>query len=134
MDNKEIKSFELNIKEEGDDKGAVEAVFSVFGNVDSDGDVVVPGAVKSGFKDTQVPMVFAHKWDQPIGKGSIVQDNEKAVFKGSFFMETEAGKEAYNLNQWETYNSGLLVLELMIQKLHLSRNQMNQATNMMFAT
>ena len=97
MDNKEIKSFELNIKEEGDDKGAVEAVFSVFGNVDSDGDVVVPGAVKSGFKDTQVPMVFAHKWDQPIGKGSIVQDDEKAVFKGSFFMETEAGKEAYNL-------------------------------------
>lgn len=97
MDNKEIKSFELNIKEEGDDKGAVEAVFSVFGNVDSDGDVVVPGAVKSGFKDTQVPMVFAHKWDQPIGKGSIIQDDEKAVFKGSFFMETEAGKEAYNL-------------------------------------
>jgi len=97
MDNKEIKSFELNIKEEGDEKGNVEAVFSVFGNVDSDGDVVVPGAVKSGFKDTQVPMVFAHKWDQPIGKGTIVQDNEKAVFKGSFFMETEAGKEAYNL-------------------------------------
>ena len=97
MDNKEIKSFELSIKEEGDDKGQVEAVFSVFNNVDSDGDVVVPGAVKSGFKDTQVPMVFAHKWDQPIGKGSIVQDDEKAVFKGSFFMETEAGKEAYNL-------------------------------------
>mgnify|MGYP003647722291 CR=1 FL=1 len=97
MDNKEIKSFELNIKEEGSEKGNVEAVFSVFGNVDSDGDVVVPGAVKSGFKDTQVPMVFAHKWDQPIGKGTIVQDNEKAVFKGSFFMETEAGKEAYNL-------------------------------------
>ena len=97
MDNKEIKSFELSIKEEGDDKGQVEAVFSVFNNVDSDGDVVVPGAVKSGFKDTQVPMVFAHKWDQPIGKGSIVQDDDKAVFKGSFFMETEAGKEAYNL-------------------------------------
>ena len=34
MDNKEIKSFELNIKEEGADKGAVEAVLSVFGNVD----------------------------------------------------------------------------------------------------
>lgn len=94
---KEIKSFELSIKEEGDEKGSVEAVFSVYNNLDSDGDVVVPGAVKSGFKDNQVPMVFAHKWDQPIGKGVIVEKEDSAVFKGSFFMETEAGKEAYNL-------------------------------------
>ena len=94
---KEIKSFELSIKEEGEEKGSVEAVFSVYNNLDSDGDVVVPGAVKSGFKDNQVPMVFAHKWDQPIGKGVIVENEDSAVFKGSFFMETEAGKEAYNL-------------------------------------
>ena len=42
-------------------------------------------------------MVFAHKWDQPIGKGVIETDDDKAIFKGSFFMGTEAGKEAYNL-------------------------------------
>lgn len=94
---KEIKSFDLSIKDSGEEKGNVEAVFSVFNNQDSDGDVVLPGAVKSGFKDNQVPMVFAHKWDQPIGKGTIEEGEESAVFKGSFFMETEAGKEAYNL-------------------------------------
>ena len=43
---KEIKSFDLSIKEDGEEKGSVEAVFSVYNNVDSDGDVVVPGAVK----------------------------------------------------------------------------------------
>ena len=42
-------------------------------------------------------MVFAHKWDQPIGKGVITSDDSKATFRGSFFMETEAGREAYNL-------------------------------------
>ena len=42
-------------------------------------------------------MVFAHKWDQPIGKGIIESDDEKATFRGSFFMGTEAGREAYNL-------------------------------------
>jgi len=94
---KEIKSFDLSIKEDREEKGSVEAVFSVYNNLDSDGDVVVPGAVKSGFKDNQVPMVFAHKWDQPIGKGVIVEGEDSAVFKGSFFMDTEAGKEAYNL-------------------------------------
>jgi len=87
----------IEFKTIDDEKGTVEAVFSVYNNVDSDGDVVVPGAIKSGFKDNQVPMVFAHKWDQPIGKGVIQTDDDKAVFKGSFFMGTEAGKEAYNL-------------------------------------
>tara|TARA_B100000902_G_scaffold306822_1_gene295610 strand:+ start:7160 stop:8449 length:1290 start_codon:yes stop_codon:yes gene_type:complete len=94
---KEIKSFDLSIKEDGEEKGSVEAVFSVYNNVDSDGDVVIPGAVKSGFANNQVPMVFAHKWDQPIGKGVIEEKDDSAVFKGSFFMDTEAGKEAYNL-------------------------------------
>ena len=93
--NKESKNFEF--KAVDDEKGSVEAVFSVFNNMDTDGDVMVPGSIKSGFKDNQVPMVFAHKWDQPIGKGVISQDENKAVFKGSFFMDTEAGKEAYAL-------------------------------------
>ncbi len=42
-------------------------------------------------------MVWAHKWDMPIGKGSIKQDKDKATFEGEFFMDTESGKEAYNL-------------------------------------
>ena len=42
-------------------------------------------------------MVWSHKWDMPIGKGTIAQDDDKAVFKGEFFMDTESGKEAYNL-------------------------------------
>ena len=42
-------------------------------------------------------MVWAHKWDMPIGKGQITQDDDKATFKGQFFMDTESGKEAYNL-------------------------------------
>ncbi len=95
MKNKFNKSIEFKTIDE--DKGQVEAVFSVYNTLDTDGDVVVPGAIKSGFKDNQVPMVFAHKWDQPIGKGTIVTDDNKATFKGTFFMGTEAGKEAYNL-------------------------------------
>ena len=93
MDN-ESKNIDIELK---DDSGQVEAVFSIFNSLDSDGDVVVPGAVKSGFKNNQVPMVWSHKWDMPIGKGTIDQDNDKAVFKGEFFMDTESGKEAYNL-------------------------------------
>jgi|TARA_B100000902_G_scaffold47553_1_gene54790 HK97 family phage prohead protease len=94
---KEIKNINFEMKEESDKTGEVKAVFSVFNDVDSDGDVVVPGAVKSGFKGGSVPMVWSHKWDMPIGKGMISQDNDMATFTGEFFMDTESGKEAYNL-------------------------------------
>ena len=92
--NNESKNIDIELK---DESGQVEAVFSLFNSLDSDGDIVMPGAVKSGFKNNQVPMVWSHKWDMPIGKGTISQDDSKAVFKGEFFMDTESGKEAYNL-------------------------------------
>jgi len=52
-------------------------------------------------------MVWGHDWKNIIGKGKIIQDDDKAVFKGSFNMNTNAGKEAYetvkamgDLQQW----------------------------------
>ena len=95
MDNlHESKEIDIELKK---DSGQVKAVFSVFNSLDSDGDVVVPGAVKSGFKNDKVPMVWSHNWDKPIGKGTIKQTDNEALFEGEFFMDTESGKEAYNL-------------------------------------
>ena len=96
-EDKEIKNIEFELKTDGESKGQVKAVFSVFNNLDSDGDVVLPDAINSGFKSGDVPMVWSHKWDMPIGKGTIKKDKDKAYFDGSFFMDTESGKEAYNL-------------------------------------
>ena len=52
-------------------------------------------------------MVWGHDWKDVIGRGEIVTDNDKAVFKGEFIMDTERGREAYNtvkamgdLQQW----------------------------------
>ena len=95
MSEKEVKNIDLELK--SDAEGKVSAVFSVFNSLDSDGDIVLPGSIKSGFKSGSVPMVWAHKWDMPIGKGSIDSDGEKATFSGEFFMDTESGKEAYKI-------------------------------------
>lgn len=90
-----------------DVEGKVEAVFSVFNTVDSDGDVVLPNSIKSGFGEKGVAMVWGHDWKDVIGRGEIVQDDDKATFKGEFIMDTERGREAYNtvkamgdLQQW----------------------------------
>ena len=95
MSEKEVKNIDLELKSETE--GKVSAVFSVFNSLDSDGDVVLPGSIKSGFKSGSVPMVWAHKWDMPIGKGSINSDGDKATFNGEFFMDTESGQEAYKI-------------------------------------
>jgi len=96
---KDLLSFE--------DNGTVSAVFSVFNEIDSDNDVVLPNSIKSGYGDKGVAMVWGHDWKNIIGKGQIIQDDDKAIFKGQFNLNTTAGKEAYetvkamgDLQQW----------------------------------
>ena len=46
------------------DQGVVEAIFSATGNVDKQGDRIVPGAFSKALAaKVSVPVVFAHKWD-----------------------------------------------------------------------
>lgn len=104
-DNIESKTFDIKAIDEVE--GKVEAVFSVFNEIDSDGDVVMPDSIKSGYGDNGVAMVWAHDWKNPIGRGEIVSDDSKAVFKGQFIMDTQAGRDAFNtvkamgdLQQW----------------------------------
>ena len=89
------------------ENGTVEAVFSVFNEIDSDNDVVLPNAIRSGYGEKGVVMCWGHDWKQIIGKGKIVTDENKATFKGKFNMTTNAGKEAYetvkameDMQQW----------------------------------
>ena len=104
-ENMNFKTLDLAISDEIE--GKVEAVFSVFNTVDSDEDVVLPNSIKSAWGDKGVPMVWSHDWKDVIGRGDIVQDDEKAVFKGQFIMATERGRDAFHtvkamgdLQQW----------------------------------
>lgn len=81
----------LTLKADGE-PGQVSAVFSTFDVVDSDNDIVLATALTNG---QQVPMTWAHRWDVPIGKGTILVQEKQAVFDGGFFTETDAGLEAY---------------------------------------
>jgi len=44
------------------DNGTVEAVFSVFNEIDSDNDVVLPNAIRSGYGEKGVVMCWGHDW------------------------------------------------------------------------
>lgn len=81
----------LTLKADGE-PGQVTAAFSTFDVVDSDNDIVLATALTNG---QQVPMTWSHRWEMPIGKGTILVQEKQAVFDGMFFLETEAGLEAY---------------------------------------
>ena len=105
--NKKLKFKTAELKTTNEVEGKVEAGFSKFNEIDSDNDVVLPGSIKSGFGDKGVAMVWAHDWQKVIGRGEIEQDEEKAIFKGQFIMDTQEGRDAYatvkamgDLQQW----------------------------------
>jgi len=98
----DIKHLDVTFK--ADEAGAVTAVFSTFNIVDKGGDIVLPSAIAHG---QAVPMVWHHDWTTPIGKGVIRVETDRAIFEGAFFLDTQAGQEAYktvkamgDLQQW----------------------------------
>lgn len=92
--------------------GSLRAVISTFDVVDMDGDVVASTAFKDG---QAVPMVWAHDWSRPIGKGVVRVEAKRAVFDGQLFMDTPDGQYAYNtikgLAELQEYSWGFRILE-----------------------
>lgn len=97
---------------DGAPDGSLEAVFSTFDIVDSDGDIVAASAFTDG---QAVPLTWAHDWTQPVGKGVIRVLPDRAVFAGQFFLDTAAGREAYqtvkNMGDLQEYSWGFRVLD-----------------------
>src|SRR3990167_10299952 len=95
-----------------DATGAVQAAFSVFNTIDSDGDVVKPGAFEDG---QEVPTVWSHQWDKPVGRGVVKVGRKQAIFDGNFFLDTQAGMEAYrtvkNMGNLQEWSFGFRVME-----------------------
>jgi len=102
----------LQVKQDGAGEGRVSAVFSTFGVIDSDGDVVRPSAFTEG---QQVPMTWAHDWANPVGKGVIHVEADRAVFECQFFMDTVDGEQAFlkvkNMGDLQEWSWGFRVLD-----------------------
>jgi hypothetical protein len=86
----------VEVKSEAE--GLVSAVFSTFNVVDRDGDVVLPGAFKSG-APVRISAYGHGSWNGmlPVGKGNITTNDREAVLTGRFFMDTQAGRETFTV-------------------------------------
>lgn len=88
---------------EGEDTGIIEAYVSIFGNVDSYGDIVEPGAFKDAVDafnaDGRYPKgIWAHDWSFPIAKTLEMREDERGLYiKAQFILSVEKAREAYDL-------------------------------------
>jgi len=110
---KTFGSFNLKAPNDNAQEGDVEAVFSVFDEIDSDGDVVLAKAFTDG---QEVAMAWHHQWPTIIGKGIVRVETDRAVFDGKFFLDTAAGLDAYKtvkqMGDLQEWSFGFMVTEM----------------------
>jgi HK97 family phage prohead protease len=79
--------------------GSFEGDLAVYNNIDLGGDRILPGAFTKTIKErgNQVPMLWQHKSDRPIGMLTLIDDPDALRVKGQLLMELPDAKNAYLL-------------------------------------
>jgi HK97 family phage prohead protease len=83
-----------------DEAGVFTGYASIFGNVDSHGDAVMPGAFRKSLSErgNVVPLLWQHDQAEPVGVIELVEDSKGLrVVRGEINLETARGREAYAL-------------------------------------
>lgn len=94
------KQFRGEIKQL-DDKGSFEAVIATLNVVDSDGDIIVPGA----FQNATVSVLPAHDSRHiPLGKAVMEDRGNKAVAVGQFNLDVGAAKDWHSALKFDLAN------------------------------
>jgi len=93
MQTSSIQVLELK----ADTQGIVEGYASVWGVLDSHGDVVVKGAFQKSLSENKpVVMLWAHSQSQPVGKWLEIREDERGLYvRGKLNLNTQAGRDAF---------------------------------------
>lgn len=87
-------------------KGTFEAIVSVFGNIDVDNDIVLPGAFADSLKSWEesgdpIPVIWSHMWNDPfahIGKVTeAVETKDGLQITGQLDVEKPFAAQVYDL-------------------------------------
>lgn len=111
MRTKNLKSLAIDDA----DAGEVSAVFATLNVVDSHGDVTRSGAFAS--EDVRISAYGHESWygQLPVGRGSIREQGDEAIFTGKFFMETTAGRDTFHvvkaMGELQEWSYGFDVIE-----------------------
>lgn len=83
------------------DKRRIEAYASTFGNVDSDNDIILPGAftktIAEAFPANKIKALWQHDWKQPIGRPVAMAQDTKGLHTETEISKTTLGNDVIAL-------------------------------------
>lgn len=102
----EYKSSKGPIKDLDMKKRVVTGYLSAFGNEDKTEDIMVPGAFKKSLNERKDQIFFLnqHKWDQPHGKFTTLNEDSK----GLYFESTPLVDTTYSSDLLKLYEAGII--------------------------
>ena len=96
--------FEGAIKDVDVQTGIVTGYFSVFGNLDSDGDIVIPGAFKKTIRENgpesgkpRILHLYMHDPSKILAKPHVLKEDKHGLYFESKISETSLGKDVLQL-------------------------------------
>jgi HK97 family phage prohead protease len=95
-----FKQTQLGDLIDADEKaGIVKGYGSVFGNVDSDGDIINRGAYKKTIEENgnRVKYLYQHDMDKPLGKIVKLGEDDKGLYFEAEIPKTTLGKDVIEL-------------------------------------
>jgi HK97 family phage prohead protease len=93
------KSCDLKLKDVDAKSGVVSGYFSAFGMVDSDGDIMMPGAFKRSINDWgvegkgRIKHLLNHNPAQPLGKLTVLKEDNYGLYYESKIGTHQLGKD-----------------------------------------
>lgn len=104
------KDFANSVKDVDTKQGIVTGYFSIFGNVDSDGDIITPGAFKKSVQENgpgsarpRILHLYQHDPWKVIAKPHILEEDSKGLYFESKISQTSIGSDVLKL-----YEDGVL--------------------------
>ena len=83
-----------------DSQGIVKGLGSVFGNVDSDGDIMMKGAFTKSIQENshRIKYLYQHRLDKPVGKmEELFEDSTGLNFVAKLALKTRLGKDVFEM-------------------------------------
>ena len=93
------KAARLEFKDVDSKKMTVSGYFSKFGNVDSDGDIMMPGAFKRSIADwgpegkQRIKHLMNHRPDMPLGRLAVLKEDSYGLYYESDLVKTTFGMD-----------------------------------------
>lgn len=91
------KSFILRDLKADSEARTIEGWASTFGNIDSDDDIIVPGAFAESLKAKMPKMLWQHDSTQPCGIWTEAQENAQGLYVKGTILDTQLGNDVYKL-------------------------------------